>query len=194
MTGRLEGEVCIITGTGGGMGRAAAKLFAKEGALVVGIDSLDAIKIAAILDLVSFALDMPEGLELGPETDGFDPAMAVLAADFLYTRAFQIVAGMENIALPKLLSDGTTRAAEAAVQANQYQRDPAAGRSTSICSWIPHREQCSAAAGHLRGGRASGPEAIEPPRQRRHTGNLLHAHTRRVRFDRRYLRQEGYWS
>ncbi|HEL4101844.1 TPA: SDR family oxidoreductase [Stenotrophomonas maltophilia] len=38
MSGRLEGKVCIITGTGGGMGRAAAKLFAKEGALVVGCD------------------------------------------------------------------------------------------------------------------------------------------------------------
>lgn len=30
MAGRLEGKVCIITGTGGGMGRAAAKLFAQE--------------------------------------------------------------------------------------------------------------------------------------------------------------------
>jgi NAD(P)-dependent dehydrogenase (short-subunit alcohol dehydrogenase family) len=35
---RLEGKVCIITGTGGGMGRAAALLFAREGALVVGCD------------------------------------------------------------------------------------------------------------------------------------------------------------
>lgn len=36
--GRLEGRVCLITGTGGGMGRAAARLFAAEGALVVGCD------------------------------------------------------------------------------------------------------------------------------------------------------------
>jgi NAD(P)-dependent dehydrogenase (short-subunit alcohol dehydrogenase family) len=36
MSGRLEGKVCIITGTGGSMGRDAALTFAKEGALVVG--------------------------------------------------------------------------------------------------------------------------------------------------------------
>jgi NAD(P)-dependent dehydrogenase (short-subunit alcohol dehydrogenase family) len=35
MTDRLKDKVCIITGTGGGMGRAAAILFAKEGARVV---------------------------------------------------------------------------------------------------------------------------------------------------------------
>jgi len=38
MGGRLQGKVCIITGTGSGMGRAAALLFAKEGAQVVGCD------------------------------------------------------------------------------------------------------------------------------------------------------------
>src|SRR5580658_9131545 len=35
---RLSGKVCIITGTGGSMGRAAALIFAREGALVVGCD------------------------------------------------------------------------------------------------------------------------------------------------------------
>jgi NAD(P)-dependent dehydrogenase (short-subunit alcohol dehydrogenase family) len=38
MAGRLEGKVCVITGTGGSMGRAAALTFAREGALVVGCD------------------------------------------------------------------------------------------------------------------------------------------------------------
>lgn len=38
MTGRLEGKVCIITGSGGSMGRAAARMFAAEGAIVVGCD------------------------------------------------------------------------------------------------------------------------------------------------------------
>jgi len=36
--GRLEGKVCIVTGTGGSMGRATALAFAREGAFVVGCD------------------------------------------------------------------------------------------------------------------------------------------------------------
>ena len=38
MTHRLEGKVAVITGTGGGQGRAAALLFAREGATIVGCD------------------------------------------------------------------------------------------------------------------------------------------------------------
>ena len=38
MTGRLAGKVCVITGTGGSMGRAAALTFAREDASVVGCD------------------------------------------------------------------------------------------------------------------------------------------------------------
>ena len=38
MSGRLSGKVCVITGTGGSIGRATALAFAREGALVVGCD------------------------------------------------------------------------------------------------------------------------------------------------------------
>jgi NAD(P)-dependent dehydrogenase (short-subunit alcohol dehydrogenase family) len=38
MTGRLAGKVCVITGSGGAMGRATARLFAQEDAQVVGCD------------------------------------------------------------------------------------------------------------------------------------------------------------
>jgi len=51
MTQRLKGKVCIVTGTGSGMGRAAALLFAKEGARVVGCD-VNAATGAATLESV----------------------------------------------------------------------------------------------------------------------------------------------
>jgi NAD(P)-dependent dehydrogenase (short-subunit alcohol dehydrogenase family) len=38
MPGRLDGKVCVITGTGGSIGRASALTFAREGASVVGCD------------------------------------------------------------------------------------------------------------------------------------------------------------
>jgi NAD(P)-dependent dehydrogenase (short-subunit alcohol dehydrogenase family) len=39
MSRRLSGEVCVVTGTGGSMGRAAAMTFAREEASVVGCDA-----------------------------------------------------------------------------------------------------------------------------------------------------------
>jgi NAD(P)-dependent dehydrogenase (short-subunit alcohol dehydrogenase family) len=38
MSGRLSGKVCVVTGTGGSMGRATAVAFARAGASVVGCD------------------------------------------------------------------------------------------------------------------------------------------------------------
>jgi NAD(P)-dependent dehydrogenase (short-subunit alcohol dehydrogenase family) len=54
MPGRLSGKVCVVTGTGGSMGRATAVTFAREGALLVGCDvavepaqeTLDAVRAA----------------------------------------------------------------------------------------------------------------------------------------------------
>ncbi len=51
MTERLKGKVAAITGTAGGQGRAAALLFAREGAAVAGCD-LDAPHAQETLDLV----------------------------------------------------------------------------------------------------------------------------------------------
>jgi meso-butanediol dehydrogenase / (S,S)-butanediol dehydrogenase / diacetyl reductase len=52
--GRLDGKVAFITGTGGGMGRAAAVLFAAEGAQVVGC-GLDAAGSAETVAMVEAA-------------------------------------------------------------------------------------------------------------------------------------------
>lgn len=51
MTGRLDGKIALITGVGGGMGVAAARRFAAEGAKVVGCD-LDEASAARTQDLV----------------------------------------------------------------------------------------------------------------------------------------------
>ena len=51
---RLSGKVCIITGTGGSIGREAARTFAREGALVAGCDlTVDAAQ--ATVDMVRAA-------------------------------------------------------------------------------------------------------------------------------------------
>jgi NAD(P)-dependent dehydrogenase (short-subunit alcohol dehydrogenase family) len=54
MNGRLAGKVCVITGTGGSMGRATALTFAREGALVVGCD-VTVEPAAATVELVRAA-------------------------------------------------------------------------------------------------------------------------------------------
>lgn len=68
MADRLEGKVAFITGTGGGQGRAAAILFAKEGARVVGCDlkkeggeeTVELVK-AAGGDMISRVVDLADG-------------------------------------------------------------------------------------------------------------------------------------
>ena len=50
-SGRLEGKIVLLTGIGGGMGRVTARLFAREGATVVGCD-LDAEGAAETVRLV----------------------------------------------------------------------------------------------------------------------------------------------
>jgi NAD(P)-dependent dehydrogenase (short-subunit alcohol dehydrogenase family) len=52
MSGRLSGKVCVITGTGGSLGRATALAFAREGASVVGCD-VTVEPAAATVEMVS---------------------------------------------------------------------------------------------------------------------------------------------
>jgi meso-butanediol dehydrogenase/(S,S)-butanediol dehydrogenase/diacetyl reductase len=54
VSGRLDGRVAFITGTAGGQGAAAARLFAAEGARVVGCD-LDAARAEAVAEEVRAA-------------------------------------------------------------------------------------------------------------------------------------------
>ena len=68
MAGRLKDKVAFITGTGGGQGRAAAILFAKEGAKIVGCDvkkeggeETAAMIKAAGGDSIFRVVDMAEG-------------------------------------------------------------------------------------------------------------------------------------
>jgi NAD(P)-dependent dehydrogenase (short-subunit alcohol dehydrogenase family) len=41
--GRLEGKVCVITGAASGIGATSARLFAEQGARVVGVDLAEEI-------------------------------------------------------------------------------------------------------------------------------------------------------
>jgi meso-butanediol dehydrogenase / (S,S)-butanediol dehydrogenase / diacetyl reductase len=68
---RLSGKIVLITGTAGGQGRAAAKLFAAEGAKVVGCDKkveedreTVAMVKAAGGEMVSMALDLSDEIQV----------------------------------------------------------------------------------------------------------------------------------
>lgn len=67
--GILQGQVAIITGSGQGIGEAAAKLFAKEGAKVV-VTDLDAAKANAVVSAIKSA----GGSAISVPGDVTDPA------------------------------------------------------------------------------------------------------------------------
>lgn len=70
-TGRLEGKVALISGTGGGQGRAAAMRFAREGAQVFGCD------VNAQAQQETISLMQAEGLPMaGGVVDLGDPEQA----------------------------------------------------------------------------------------------------------------------
>ncbi|MBS1844748.1 MAG: SDR family oxidoreductase [Actinobacteria bacterium] len=99
MSGRLEGKVTFITGTAGGQGRAAALLFAAEGAHVVGCD-LDQTGAAETVELVEAAggritssgpVDLADPEEAAAWIE--DGAVAAGRIDVLYNNASRPVVG-----------------------------------------------------------------------------------------------------
>lgn len=71
MGGRLDGKVCIITGSGGSMGRAALKLFTHQGAKVVACD----------LNPTSATVTQEEVWALGGDMVSFHPCDLTKASD-----------------------------------------------------------------------------------------------------------------
>jgi NAD(P)-dependent dehydrogenase (short-subunit alcohol dehydrogenase family) len=90
---RLEGKVALISGTAGGQGAAAARLFAAEGATVVGCD-LDSQRASAVGEEIvgaggAMTVDAPVGLaDPGAATAWVDGAVARAGGiDILYNNA-----------------------------------------------------------------------------------------------------------
>jgi NAD(P)-dependent dehydrogenase (short-subunit alcohol dehydrogenase family) len=78
MPGRLDGKVCVVTGTGGSMGRATALTFAREGATVVGSDVAvePAEATVAMVNAAGGTMKSLHPLQLG------DPAAGAQLAEF----------------------------------------------------------------------------------------------------------------
>ena len=70
MAERLAGKVVLITGTAGGQGRAAALLFAREGATIVGCDvkQADARETVAMVHALGGSMTSSEPVDLGDAT------------------------------------------------------------------------------------------------------------------------------
>ena len=69
MTGRLDGQVAIITGAGSGIGRAAAILFAAEGAKLVLGDKTEAVMATAEQVVAAGGQAVPMQIDAGVEDD-----------------------------------------------------------------------------------------------------------------------------
>ena len=69
MTGRLDGQVAIITGAGSGIGRAAAILFAAEGAKLVLGDKTEAVMATAVQVVAAGDQAVPMLIVAGVEDD-----------------------------------------------------------------------------------------------------------------------------
>ena len=93
MGDRLAGKVVLITGTAGGQGRAAALLFASEGAVVVGCDvkEAEARETVALVEAAGGQMTSSEPVDLGDSAAArawiADAAAAHGGFDVLYNNA-----------------------------------------------------------------------------------------------------------
>ncbi|HTX11684.1 MAG TPA: SDR family oxidoreductase [Solirubrobacteraceae bacterium] len=96
--GRLDGKVALITGTAGGQGAAAARLFAAEGATVVGCD-LDEPRARAV---ASEIVDAGGVMSADAPVDLSDPAAATAWVDAAVARAGGIDVLYNNASAPRV--------------------------------------------------------------------------------------------
>jgi meso-butanediol dehydrogenase/(S,S)-butanediol dehydrogenase/diacetyl reductase len=94
--GRLAGKVALITGTAGGQGAAAARLFAAEGATVVGCD-LDEARAEAVVEEISGA---GGAMTADAPVDLADPTAAASWVDGAVARAGGIDVLYNNASTP----------------------------------------------------------------------------------------------
>ena len=93
MTGRLAGKIALITGVGGGMGVTAARMFAAEGARVVGcdLDKDGAERTAELVRADGGDITVMGGVDLGDAAQAqawVDEAVAIHdGIDVLYNNA-----------------------------------------------------------------------------------------------------------
>jgi meso-butanediol dehydrogenase / (S,S)-butanediol dehydrogenase / diacetyl reductase len=93
--GRLAGRVALITGTAGGQGAAAARLFVAEGATVVGCD-LDAVQARAVAQEIVGAMSVDAPVDLS------DPDAAAAWVDGAAARAGGIDILYNNASAPRV--------------------------------------------------------------------------------------------
>ncbi|MEM7404536.1 MAG: SDR family NAD(P)-dependent oxidoreductase [Pseudomonadota bacterium] len=98
MAGRLEGKVAVLTGAAGGIGRALAEGFLREGARVVGIDVSEAALARLTADLVE--LDLIRDRRFMPlEVDVSDSSACAAAIESTIETYGQVDALINNAAL-----------------------------------------------------------------------------------------------
>lgn len=104
MTGRLEGKVCVITGSASGIGAETVRLFREEGATVVGVDlteadnadlnlTVDVTDEAAVSGMYSTAVEHFGGIDVLFNNAGISPPddVSVLDTDLEAWRRVQEV-------------------------------------------------------------------------------------------------------